>query len=156
MHLNLALSCHETHPCSAPAVCRPQVAETRGKGELLGETAFFFRLRHINSAAVGEGSTMLFALSYDDYQQLGSAYVEDAAKVMDIIIDLVSDSGKAGKSQGSAGAGSSTGCAPPLAASSLVCLLFLLVSAPALLVYLIYFPFTNVTVAACLSSSDQR
>lgn len=79
-----------------------QVQETRGKGELLGEASFFFRLRHINTAVVAEGSTMLFVLSYDDYQQLCSAYVNDAAAVMDIIIDLVNDSGKAGKSQGSA------------------------------------------------------
>lgn len=78
-----------------------QVQETRGKGELLGEASFFFRLRHINTAVVAEGSTMLFVLSYDDYQQLSSAYVSDAAAVMDIIIDLVNDSGKAGKSQGS-------------------------------------------------------
>ena len=80
-----------------------QVQETRGKGELLGEASFFFRLRHINTAVVAEGSTMLFVLSYDDYQQLSSAYVTDAAAVMEIIIDLVNDSGKAGKSQGSSG-----------------------------------------------------
>ena len=82
-----------------------QVQETRGKGDLLGEASFFFRLRHINTAVVAEGSTMLFVLSYDDYQQLSSAYVSDAAAVMDIIIDLVNDSGKAGKSQGSANSG---------------------------------------------------
>lgn len=80
--------------------------ETRGKGELLGEASFFFRLRHINTAVVAEGSTMLFVLSYDDYQQLSSAYVTDAAAVMEIIIDLVNDSGKAGKSQGSSGGSS--------------------------------------------------
>jgi hypothetical protein len=84
-----------------------QVQETRGKGDLLGEASFFFRLRHINTAVVAEGSTMLFVLSYDDYQQLSSAYVNDAAAVMDIIIDQVNDSGRAGKSQGSASSGGS-------------------------------------------------
>jgi hypothetical protein len=81
------------------------VQETRGKGELLGEASFFFRLRHINTAVVAEGSAMLFMLTYDDYQQLSSAYVDDAAAVMDTIINLVNDSGKAGKSQGSASSG---------------------------------------------------
>jgi CRP-like cAMP-binding protein len=84
-----------------------KVQETRGKGELLGEASFFFRLRHINTAVVAEGSTMLFVLSYDDYQQLSSAYVNDAAAVMDIIIELVNGAGKAGKSQGSASSGGS-------------------------------------------------
>jgi hypothetical protein len=78
-----------------------QVTENRSKGDLLGETAFFFQLRHINTATVAEGSTMLFVLSYEDYQQLGSTYVDDAAQVMELIIDLTNDTGKAGKSQGS-------------------------------------------------------
>ena len=98
------------NPVGSPSVSKVtclclQVQETRGKGDLLGEASFFFRLRHINTAVVAEGSTMLFVLSYDDYQQLSSAYVSDAAAVMDIIIDLVNDAGKAGKSQGSASSG---------------------------------------------------
>jgi hypothetical protein len=80
----------------------PQLQEIRRKGELLGEAAFFFRLHHINTAVVAEGSTTLFLLLYDDYHQLCSTYVKDAAAVMETIIDLVNDAGKAGKSQGSA------------------------------------------------------
>jgi CRP-like cAMP-binding protein len=104
-------------PCSASCLFllefneaddHTQVQEMRRRGELLGETSFFFRLHHINTAVAAEGSTTLFVLLYDDYHQLSSAYVKDAAAVMDTIIDLVSDSGKAGKSQGSAASGNST------------------------------------------------
>jgi hypothetical protein len=85
------------------------VQEVRRMGELVGEASFFFRLHHINTAVVAEGSTSLFVLLYDDYHQLSSAYVKDATAVMDTIIDLVSSAGKAGKSQGSAASGGSSG-----------------------------------------------
>jgi hypothetical protein len=79
------------------------VAETRGKGQVLGDVAFFFRLRHLHTAVVADSSSTLFTLAHDDYEQLCATYVDDAAKAMEAMISVVDDSGKAGKSQGSHG-----------------------------------------------------
>lgn len=77
--------------------------ETRARGQTLAEVSFFFRLRHLNTCVVSDGSATLLVLSHDDYQQLCATYVEDASKAIDVIITLVQDGGKAGKSQGSRG-----------------------------------------------------
>lgn len=79
------------------------MAETRGKGQVLGDIAFFFRLRHLYTAVVADTSSTLFTLARDDYEQLCASYVDDADKAMEAMISVVDDSGKAGKSQGSHG-----------------------------------------------------
>jgi hypothetical protein len=68
-------------------------------GEILGEVAFIFRLRHLYSACVGKASATLFTLSADAYQHVCSTYVEDAGKVVEEIIHAVEMSGSPGKSQ---------------------------------------------------------
>lgn len=75
-----------------------QVRETRTKGDTVGEVAFFFRLRHLNSACAGKTQSTVFALVYTDYQQIAASYVDDDNKVLEALLDWV-DSGKSEKSQ---------------------------------------------------------
>jgi hypothetical protein len=70
---------------------------------MLGDVAFFFRLRHLYTAVVADTSSTLFMLTRDDYEQLCASYVDDAEKAMEAMISAVEGNGKAGKSQSSRG-----------------------------------------------------
>jgi hypothetical protein len=79
-----------------------QIDGVRGKGELLAEVSFFFRLRHLYTATVGKASTSLFKLTYEDYQQLSASYVDDAdIAITQVISNLEASGGAANKSQSS-------------------------------------------------------
>jgi hypothetical protein len=80
-----------------------QVVEVRARGSTLAEVSFFFHLRHLYTAVLSDESGTLLVLTYEDYQQLCATYVDDASKAIDVVIGMVQDGGKAGKSQGSRG-----------------------------------------------------
>ena len=70
-----------------------QNTQVRGKGELLGELPFFFRLRHIYTAQVGKAATTLYVLSHDSYQQVCASYADDSVAVLEVITDTVEKAG---------------------------------------------------------------
>lgn len=70
-----------------------QVTETRSKGDVIGELAFFFRLRHLHTACVGRIRATVFMLPYHDYKQLAATYTEDDATVLSSLANSVDSLG---------------------------------------------------------------
>jgi len=78
-----------------------QDSTVKARGDLIGEVAFLFRLRHVQSAHIGKATATLFLLSSDDYQHVCASYVDDAAKVVEELIHTVESGSSAGRSQAS-------------------------------------------------------
>jgi ankyrin repeat protein len=78
-----------------------QEVTVKAKGDVVGELAFIFRLRHLFTACVGKTSSTLFTLPSDSYQHVCSTYLDDASKVVEAVIQTVASGGSAGKSQAS-------------------------------------------------------
>lgn len=75
---------------------------SRSRGDLLGELAFFFRLRHLFTAVVGKAIATVFTLSYKAYQQVCATYVDDSSTLLEAITNMVDRAGGlSGKSQSS-------------------------------------------------------
>jgi hypothetical protein len=96
--------------CAIPVLARVsgkllgmQTVAVKRKGDMVGEIAFFFRLRHITAASIGKAQATLFALSHDDYHQLSATYIDDATKLIESLTRTVEAQGPAGKSQASSG-----------------------------------------------------
>lgn len=70
-----------------------QFTETRSKGATVGELQYFFRLRHLTTACVGQASAMLFVLTHEDFKQLSATYVEDNSIIMEALITSFSTDG---------------------------------------------------------------